>query len=73
MQQCRFPALLVQCFSEEYKVLREEYGVESVTFGHSVRKAVARVVKAAFARIGVKRLSGYITIEGAFSSTHPNR
>ena len=54
-------------------MLREEYTVESVAFQDSVRKVVVRAVKAAFTRIGVKRLSGYFNLEGMFFSTHSNR
>jgi len=73
LQQCRFPAFWVQYFSEEYRVLRDEYTIESVAFEDSVRKVVVRAVTAAFTRIGVKRLSGYFNLEGMFSSTPSNR
>lgn len=46
--------------------MREEYTVESVAFEDSVRKVVVRAVKAAFTRIGVKRLSSYFNLEGIF-------
>ena len=64
LQQCRFPAFWTLYHSEEYRVLREEYTVESIAFEDSVRKVVVRAVKAAFTRIGVKRLSGYFYLEG---------
>lgn len=68
LQQCRFPAFWSLYFSEEYRVLREEYTVESVSFEDSVRKVVVRAVKAAFTRIGVKRLGSYFNLEGTFFS-----
>lgn len=72
LQQCRFPAFWVLYLSEEYRVLREEYTVESVAFEDSVRGVVVRAVKAAFTKIGVKRLSGYFNLESMFSSAHSN-
>jgi len=65
LQQCRFPAFWTLYLSEDYRVLREEYTVESVSFEDSVRKVVIRAVKAAFTRIGVERLSGYFNLERA--------
>lgn len=65
LQQCRFPTFWALYLSEEYRVLREEYTVESVSFEDSVRKVVVRAVKAAFTKIGVRRLSGYFNLEGA--------
>lgn len=65
LQQCRFPAFWALYLSEEYRVLREEYTVESVAFEDSVRKVVVRAVKAAFTKIGVVRLSSYFNLEGA--------
>ena len=67
LQQCRFPAFWVLYLSEEYRVLREEYTVESVSFEDSVRKVVVRAVKAAFTKIGVERLGSYFNLEGIFS------
>jgi translation initiation factor 3 subunit K len=54
LQQCRFPALWILYLSEDYRVLREEYIVESVSFEDSVRKVVVCAVKAAFTKIGVR-------------------
>jgi len=65
LQQCRFPAFWTLYLSEDYRVLREEYTVESVAFEDSIRKVVVRAVKAAFTRIGVRRLSSYFYLEGA--------
>lgn len=73
LQQCRFPAFWSLYLSDEYRVLREEYTVESVAFEDSVRKVVVRAVKAAFTRIGVKRLSGYFNLEGAFFLPDPTK
>ncbi|KAF9654337.1 ARM repeat-containing protein [Thelephora ganbajun] len=69
LQQCRFPAFWILYLSEDYRVLREEYTVESVAFEDSVRKVVVRAVKAAFTRIGVKRLSSYFNLEGSAFET----
>ena len=68
IQQCRFPAFWALYLSEEYRVLREEYTVESVAFEDSVRKVVVRAVKAAFTRIGVNRLRSYFNLDGTSSS-----
>ena len=50
-------------------MLREEYTVESVAFENSVRKVVIRAVKAAFTKIGAKRLRSYFNLDGMFCST----
>jgi translation initiation factor 3 subunit K len=72
LQQCRFPAFWSLYLSEEYRVLREEYTVESVSFEDSVRKVVIRAVKAAFTKIGVKRLSSYFNLERMSFPLNPN-
>ena len=73
LRQCRFPAFWTLYLSEDYRVLREEYTVESVAFEDSIRKVVVRAVKAVFVRISVNRLSSYFYLEGMLFSTQPNR
>ncbi|KAI0053293.1 ARM repeat-containing protein [Auriscalpium vulgare] len=65
LQQCRFPAFWALYRSDELESLRDNYTVEVVGFEDSIRDVAVRAVKAAFQRIGSKRLSSYLDLEGA--------
>ncbi|KAI0068475.1 ARM repeat-containing protein [Artomyces pyxidatus] len=64
LQQCRFPAFWVFYRSDELESLRDNYTVEVVGFEDAIRDVAVRAVKATFQRIGSKRLSSYLDLEG---------
>lgn len=70
LQQCRYPAFWTLYRSEKAQSLRDNYTVECVGFEDAVRNVVVQTVKAAFRRIGSKRLGTYLDLEGAVFQCH---